>query len=140
MKVCGRSLFKCLQKLRELAPDLARQDFLVSQHMQEEVPVCIEPVLLGARIIAQALELGPGTSSIFAVVCVRADLLAIAGAEDAVGHPLQLFQRCGFSIAVKEGPLSEAGRARLGMPDEVVLVGLLAGIALPMQRLSHIGI
>ena len=103
------------------------------------MPECIELVLLGALRKAQALELGPGTSSIVDAFCVSADLLAVVGAVNAFGRLLQPFLWNDVPGAVEEGPLREAGWARLGMPDEVVLDGLLAGVALPMQRLAHTG-
>ena len=107
--------------------------------MQEDVPVCSELVLLGALRKAQALELVPGTSSRVAAVCVLSDLLAVVGAVNAFGRLLQLFLWNDVPGVVEEGPLREAGRARLGMPDEVVLDGLLAGVALARQRLAHTG-
>ena len=90
-------------------------------------------------MIAQALELLPGTGFIGDLACVRADQLAVVGAVNAFGRPLQLFLRYDVPGVVKEGPLREAGWARLGMPDKVVLVDLLTGVTLSRQRLTHIG-
>ena len=83
-------------------------------------------------MIAQALELLPGTGFIGDLACVRADQLAVVGAVNAFGRPLQLFLRYDVPGVVKEGPLREASRALLRMSDEVALDGLLAGVTLPM--------
>ena len=90
-------------------------------------------VLLAASRNIQAPNLVPGTGSIVDVVCVRADEFAVFGAEDAVGHPLQIFLRNLISGAIEDGPLREAGRAPLRVLDEVALDGLLAGVALSRQ-------
>ena len=89
-------------------------------------------------MIAQALELLPGTGFSGDQACVRADALAVDGAVNAFGRPLQLSLRYDVPGAVEEGPLREASRALLRMSDEVALDGLLAGVTLPMQRLAHI--
>ena len=52
---------------------------------------------------------------------------------DAVGILLEFFLRNDSAGAVEEGPPREAGRARLGLSDEVGLEGLGAGVAFPRQ-------
>lgn len=126
-----RSLFKCRQERLELAPESFRPSSRVFPEELEEVLESIVTVDRGTRCNVKAPDPVPGTGSIGDLVCVCSDALAVCCVVDEVGSIPQLLLRNDFSGAVEEGPLREAGRARLRVPDEVGLVCLRAGITLP---------
>ena len=133
----GQSLFNRRQELLEATLEISLSNWRVSLDQLKKTLKCRKNLGTAVSRNIQAPNLVPGTGSKVEVVCVRADLLAVALSIDAVSHTLQLFLRNLISNTVEEGPLRKAGWARLRMPDEVALVGRNAGVALPWKPLAH---